>query len=332
MTIDLLEKEVIRNAILSRIPELPLLRRLPEKYVCGLAFTHDIDTLYAYEYGIRNISDLEEEMNIRSLWNFITDNRRYKIQKKDLEALSKSGHEVGMHGHTHTPFYRNIPAKIASKKIRDGKHFLEKMAGKEIKTFRAPSYSRSFQLIKVLDNVGFRYDSSCQDISVLGGEVFTLTPFEYVNTNIVELPVAAPDDLQLFVDLKLSESKAMRIIKKKIDVAKTLNGIFAINIHPDHDSCGGEHLGFYEKILGHVTSQKDTYVDIPSNILGRWEYASNVRGRWVYDGRNVRVQTKKECNFSTVSKERMLRYTMFQKQIDNIEGSPLTRRAGGLLK
>jgi polysaccharide deacetylase family protein (PEP-CTERM system associated) len=84
---------------------------------------------------------------------------RYPVLVKRLAA---EGLEVGLHGYAHGLVYRQREGKFV-RETRAAKVLLEKLAGRKIVGFRAPSWSitrRSLWALKILAALGFRYDSS----------------------------------------------------------------------------------------------------------------------------------------------------------------------------
>ena len=84
------------------------------------------------------------------------------LWREPLLLLSKSGHEIGLHGHTHEHLGSLGPRKFGDSLI-EGREALENVIGKEVKGFRAPYFSLTKQsqwAHEILFNSGFQFSSS----------------------------------------------------------------------------------------------------------------------------------------------------------------------------
>lgn len=84
------------------------------------------------------------------------------VWKEQLMCLSKEGHEVGLHGHTHE--YLDILGPTRFKRdLIEGKDILENVIGKEVIGFRAPYFSLTKNSVwahEILFENRFKYSSS----------------------------------------------------------------------------------------------------------------------------------------------------------------------------
>ncbi len=79
-----------------------------------------------------------------------------------VHAIADRGHEVACHGHEHALIYNQEP-EIFRQDLRRAKAVLEKLVGRPVLGYRAPSYSITNQSLWALDILiqeGFVYDSS----------------------------------------------------------------------------------------------------------------------------------------------------------------------------
>jgi len=84
-----------------------------------------------------------------------------------LKDCLTCGHEIGLHGLSHHPFETGSPFDTFSpkyahieNKIRKGLNILEEVLETDIRGFRAPYHHYSKSLLRVLNDLGFLYDSS----------------------------------------------------------------------------------------------------------------------------------------------------------------------------
>lgn len=84
------------------------------------------------------------------------------LWRKQLVLLSDSGHEIGLHGHTHEHLGALGPNRF-EKSLVEGKKTLENVIGKQIIGFRAPYFSltnESKWAHEILFDSGFKFSSS----------------------------------------------------------------------------------------------------------------------------------------------------------------------------
>jgi polysaccharide deacetylase family protein (PEP-CTERM system associated) len=76
--------------------------------------------------------------------------------------IERRGHEIGCHSYLHRKIYDLTPEEFR-KDTRQAKEILERIIGKPVYGYRAPSYSitkKSLWALDILAELGFRYDSS----------------------------------------------------------------------------------------------------------------------------------------------------------------------------
>jgi polysaccharide deacetylase family protein (PEP-CTERM system associated) len=76
-----------------------------------------------------------------------------------IERIAAEGHEIASHGYGHELVTSLSPARFRED-VRRSKALLEDQVGAEVLGYRAPSFSITEWAIPVLQDAGFRYDSS----------------------------------------------------------------------------------------------------------------------------------------------------------------------------
>jgi polysaccharide deacetylase family protein (PEP-CTERM system associated) len=76
-----------------------------------------------------------------------------------VQTISQSGHEIASHGYDHQLVYRQKPAEFRAD-VQRSKALLEDLTGSPVYGYRAPSFSITDWAIDILQDLGFRYDSS----------------------------------------------------------------------------------------------------------------------------------------------------------------------------
>jgi peptidoglycan/xylan/chitin deacetylase (PgdA/CDA1 family) len=77
-----------------------------------------------------------------------------------LRALSARGHEIGNHSLDHLYDLTRCPSAELRRQVRESSDLLETVIGQRPLGFRAPGYAVSDELLRILREEGFRYDSS----------------------------------------------------------------------------------------------------------------------------------------------------------------------------
>ena len=81
-----------------------------------------------------------------------------------VREIQKRGHEVASHGFAHHLCYNQTPEELRQD-LSKSKQLLEDLIGAEVTGYRAPSFSINNEAIKIVQNVGYLYDSSYNSYS-----------------------------------------------------------------------------------------------------------------------------------------------------------------------
>ena len=84
-----------------------------------------------------------------------------------VREISARGHEVASHGSSHQMCSRLSDSDLRSELV-DSKRLLEDITGMEVEGFRAPNFSVDDRVLSVLQETGYRYDSSYNSFSIHG--------------------------------------------------------------------------------------------------------------------------------------------------------------------
>lgn len=76
-----------------------------------------------------------------------------------VKEISKRGHEVASHGYNHKLCYQQSKDELYND-LDKSKKLLEDMIGQRVYGYRAPSFSITDDTLKIVEDVGFSYDSS----------------------------------------------------------------------------------------------------------------------------------------------------------------------------
>jgi peptidoglycan-N-acetylglucosamine deacetylase len=84
-----------------------------------------------------------------------------------VREIAARGHEVASHGFNHQMCAR-LPEEELRKDFTDSKRLLEDITGTEVAGFRAPNFSVGDRVLSILQEAGYRYDSSYNNFSLHG--------------------------------------------------------------------------------------------------------------------------------------------------------------------
>jgi len=129
-----------------------------------------------------------------------------------VDRVRSAGHEIGSHGHTHTPLFDLTPAEFETE-LERSTAAIERATGVEPDGFRAPNFSVTRETewaFDVLESAGFRYDSSVFPVktpmygvpdaptrpyAVPVEDPFRIGPSGAERRSLVESPLAAIDSV-----------------------------------------------------------------------------------------------------------------------------------------
>jgi polysaccharide deacetylase family protein (PEP-CTERM system associated) len=84
-----------------------------------------------------------------------------------VREIATRGHEVASHGSSHR-MCNGLPDSELRSELSGSKHLLEDIIGTEVAGFRAPNFSVDDRVLSVLQETGYRYDSSYNNFSLHG--------------------------------------------------------------------------------------------------------------------------------------------------------------------
>ena len=210
----------------------------------------------ACKKGLQRIFDLLDIYDINATLFYEARTAQMLIEGgMDLPKLSER-HEIGCHSLKHEDFLGKVSGipmgeKSIEESIDKAKEILVKIFGRKIKGFRAPYTRINRTVVKVLERLGFQYDSS--ETVTLGTEwAGNPYPLKAFDSNLMELALPS------FLDAKGKKMSSYlwaifegrRVLGEYIDavvqardIAK--RGLFVFSIHPWHlyVDCRGNQFG-----------------------------------------------------------------------------------------
>lgn len=176
-----------------------------------IALTFDIErdipnflnTYYGIEIGLMKILKILDDFNLKATF-FCTGNV-VKHLPELIKSIDQKEHEIACHGLNHERLTR-LNFKECEKVIKQNKKIIEDLCqNSEIIGFRAPYLKPPKFLFKILNNLGFRYDSSLNSYK-------KLNYYQIDNYTIQEFP---PSNLNILFRIPMSYSFLRKWIFKK---------------------------------------------------------------------------------------------------------------------
>src|SRR3990170_3169142 len=199
----------------------------------------------ACKNGLQKILGLLEKYDIDATLFYEARTAQMLIEGgMDLPKLSER-HEIACHSLKHEDFLGKVSGipmeeKSIEESIDKAKEILVKMFGREIKGFRAPYTRINRTVVKVLERLGFQYDSS--ETAILGtewaGNPYLLKAFD---SSLMELALPSFRDAKgkkmssylwaIFEGRRIFSEYIDAVVQAR-DMAK--QGLFVFSIHPWH--------------------------------------------------------------------------------------------------
>jgi peptidoglycan/xylan/chitin deacetylase (PgdA/CDA1 family) len=182
---------------------------------------------YSPRVGVPLILSLFDELAVES--TFFVPGKSAEDYPETVKAIVTAGHEIAVHGYTHTPPFRLSRDKEEAELVRALavlRGFSDPVSG-----YRAPEYGVSVHTLELLAKHGVRYSSNFMD---------DIKPYRHAGPGIVELPVQwIMDDWTQFVhgsDDWLAQNATSAHVKQlwmeEFRAIHALGGLFVLTLHP----------------------------------------------------------------------------------------------------
>ncbi|MEK7788609.1 MAG: polysaccharide deacetylase family protein [Planctomycetota bacterium] len=210
----------------------------------------------ACKKGLQKIFELLEKYDIDSTLFYEARTAQMLIEGGMYLPKLSERHEIACHSLKHEDFLGKVSGipmeeKSIEESIDKAKEILAKIFGREIKGFRAPYTRINRTVVKVLEQLGFQYDSS--ETATLGtGWAGKPYPLEAFDSSLLELALPSFRDAN---GKKMSSYlwaifEGRRIFGEYIDAVvqaqdRAKQGLFVFSIHPWHlfVDCRGNQFG-----------------------------------------------------------------------------------------
>ncbi|MDQ3889849.1 MAG: polysaccharide deacetylase [Actinomycetota bacterium] len=248
---------------------------------CAAAFTFDFDAetvwigddpanadrpgvlsqgTYGAKVAVPLILDLLARHEVRATF-FVVGQVAERYPER-VEAIVAGGHELAVHGYTHTS-----PSKLSrdeeEAELTRARSILEGF-GAQISGYRSPSWDFSPHTVDLLETHGFRYSSNFMD---------DLRPYRHEGRSLVELPVQwllddaahwwfGPADWTK----KISTTAEVRAIwEEELLAIRDLGACFVLTMHPQVIG-RPSRLAFLDDFVGFVRRLGDVWITTCAEI------------------------------------------------------------------
>jgi peptidoglycan/xylan/chitin deacetylase (PgdA/CDA1 family) len=182
---------------------------------------------YGPRVGVPLILSLFDELAVES--TVFIPGKSAEDYPETVETIVTAGHEIAVHGYTHTPPFRLSRDEEEAELVRA----LEVLRGfgNPVSGYRAPEYGVSVHTLELLAKHGVRYSSNFMD---------DIRPYRHAGPGIIELPVQwIMDDWTQFVhgsDDWLAQNATSAHVKQlwmeEFRAIHSLGGLFVLTLHP----------------------------------------------------------------------------------------------------
>lgn len=199
-----------------------------EKAGGTFAITHDVDYVQCHEF-LPTLISMDAELGVKATYNFLT-HARYALSDDLMFSIMGKGNEIGLHGRTHDRALGFRSKAYIREFIESSKRELERRIGR-IHGFRAPALAVSEDVISVLGDLGFKYDSSLTNCSLCANFTSNCRPFRIGGAELLEVPLTVQDSM-FINDIPSSVNQVGQLIKRLIELTMSRSGVLVVNCHP----------------------------------------------------------------------------------------------------
>ena len=109
---------------------------------------------------VPHVLDVLDDLNLKITFFIVGKDTESEENRKYLRMITERGHEVGNHSYHHESWLQTYSYEKIEKEIREAEEAIEEVTGVRTIGFRGPGFSWSKDLLKVLENRGYRFDAS----------------------------------------------------------------------------------------------------------------------------------------------------------------------------
>jgi peptidoglycan-N-acetylglucosamine deacetylase len=222
---------------------------------------------YGARVGLPLILDLLKREDVRATFFVVGQNvERYPDR---VRRIVDEGHEVAVHGYTHTPPQRLTPREEEAELVKA----LELLTGlgANVTGYRSPSWDVSSATLDLLEKHGFRYSSQM---------MADIRPYRHAGNRLIELPIQwLLDDWPFFAfgpgDMArpIQSAEAVETVwLEELDGICALGGHFILTMHPQVIGRPGR-MTMLERLVRTVKARPDVWIATCAEVAAHAEAA-----------------------------------------------------------
>ncbi len=113
-----------------------------------------------YSQGVQRFLDIFARNDIKATFFVIGSDALVPEHAKIIKQIADQGHEIANHSMSHPLNFKDLEEASLIDEIKNSHDILERISGKKVEGFRAPTFSINERVLKILEDLGYTYDSS----------------------------------------------------------------------------------------------------------------------------------------------------------------------------
>ena len=129
-----------------------------KRYVNQAPGKNGVDPVYME--GVQRFLDIFSKYSIKATFFAIGADALIPEHAHIIRQIAAQGHEIANHSMNHPLNFKGLGQEAMIDEIKNSQEILERVSGKRVRGFRAPTFSIDERVLKILKDLGYVYDSS----------------------------------------------------------------------------------------------------------------------------------------------------------------------------
>ncbi|NOZ27304.1 MAG: polysaccharide deacetylase family protein [Chloroflexi bacterium] len=122
--------------------------------------SNDVVASPVYTVGVPRLLDLLERYEVRATFFVCGRDLEHPLRRDVAREIVRRGHELANHSYSHLMGFARLQGRALKAEVMEADARIAQIYGRPVYGFRAPGYSLSPRLLKLLDRAGYLYDAS----------------------------------------------------------------------------------------------------------------------------------------------------------------------------